>query len=137
MEISVEELVCNIFNKSPQSEKTIQLQFVENLDLKEMFEFLLTFFSEGSKYKYGNEKGKIELDKWTDKEVNTIKSYFKSIGFQLNIDSFNHKKNFLFDYSNFNYNYKNIKITDKTKLNELKVSFKCDEFIHIICFDII
>lgn len=137
MELSVEELVWNIFNKQPQPEKSIQLQFVENLDLKEMFEFLLTFFTEGAKYRYANSEGKIELDKWKAKEINLMKEYHKSIGFKLNIDSFNHKKNFLFDYSLYNYNYKNIKITDKTKLNEFKVSFKCEEFIHVIYFDII
>ena len=85
MELSVEELVWNIFNKQPQPEKSIQLQFVENLDLREMFEFGLTFFTEGAKYKYGNEKGKIEIDKLTEKEINIMKEYFKSIGFKLNI----------------------------------------------------
>lgn len=137
MEFSVEELVWNIFNKQPKPEKSNQLQFVENLDLREMFEFLLTFFTEGAKYRYGNKEGKIEIDKWTEKEIHMMKKYHKSIGFELNIDSFNHKKNFLFDSSLYNFNYKDIKITNQTKLNEFKVSFKCEEFIHVIYFDII
>ena len=61
MELSVEDLVSRIFYKLPQDEKSIQLQFVENLDLKEMFEFLLTFFTEGAKFRYGNREGKIDI----------------------------------------------------------------------------
>lgn len=137
MELSVEELAWNIFNKQPKSEKSIQLQFVENLDFKEMFEFLLTFFTEGAKYRYGNKEGKIDISKWGKKEINLMKDYFKSIGFRLNLESFNHKKNYLFDYSAHNYDYTKIKITNDTKLNEFKVSFKCEEFMHIIYFDII
>ena len=137
MELSVEELVWNIFNKQSQPKKSIQLQFVENLDLKEMFEFLLTFFTEGAKYKYGNKEGTIDISKWGNKEVILMKEYFESIGFKLNLESFNHKKNYLFDHSKYNYDYTKIKITNKTTLNEFKVSFKCDNFIHIIYFDII
>tara|TARA_A100001015_G_C14974249_1_gene706508 strand:- start:1347 stop:1760 length:414 start_codon:yes stop_codon:yes gene_type:complete len=137
MELSVEDLVSTIFCKLPQDEKSIQLQFVENLDLKEMFEFLLTFFTEGAKLRYGNLEGKIDISSWGNKEINMMKEYFKSIGFRLNIESFNHKKNFLFDYSSHTYDYTKVKITEKTKLGELKVSFKCEEYIHIIYFDII
>ena len=137
MELSVEELVSRIFFKKPQPEKSIQLQFVENLDFKEMFEFLLTFFTEGAKFRYGNMEGKLELDKWTNKELDMMKEYFRSIGFKLYVESFNHKKNFLFDSSLYNFNYKDIKINENTKLSEFKVSFKCQEFIHVIYFDII
>ena len=136
MEISIEDLISRIFYKKPQPEKSIQLQFVENLDLKEMFEFLLTFFTEGAKFRYGNMEGKLELDKWTNKEVDLMKEYFKSIGFKLYVNSVNHKeKNF--NYSLYNYNYKEVKINEKTKLNELKIAFKCQDFIHVIYFDII
>lgn len=137
MELSVEDLVNNIFNRQPKDEKCIQLQFVENLDLKEMFEFLLTFFTEGAKYRYGNLEGKIELDKWTDKELDMMKKYFKSIGFKLYVESFNYKKNFLFDSSLYKYDYTKVKIKKNTKLEELKVSFKCTEFIHVIYFGIL
>ena len=136
MELSVEDLVSRIFYKKPQPEKSIQLQFVENLDFKEMFEFLLTFFTEGAKFRYGNMEGKLELDKWTNKELDTMKEYFRSIGFKLYVNSVNHKqKNF--DYTLYNYNYKEVKITEKTKLSELKIAFKCQDFIHVIYFDII
>ena len=137
MELSVEDLVSRIFYKLPQDEKSIQLQFVENLDLKEMFEFLLTFFTEGAKFRYGNREGKIDIASWSDKEINTMKDYFKSIGFRLNIESYNHKKNVLFDYSSYMHDYTKVKITEKTKLGELKVSFKCEDYLHIIYFDII
>ena len=53
MEIELDELVNNIFNRQPQAPKSFQIQFIENLDVKEIFEFLVTFFTEGAKYKYG------------------------------------------------------------------------------------
>ena len=44
MELELEELVNNIFNRQPQPKKSFQLQFIENLSVKEVFEFLITFF---------------------------------------------------------------------------------------------
>ena len=64
MEIELDELVNNIFNRQPQAPKSFQIQFIENLDVKEIFEFLVTFFTEGAKYKYGIDypNGKTTVD---------------------------------------------------------------------------
>ena len=77
MELELDELVNNIFNRQPKPAKSIQLQFIENLSITEIFEFLISFFTEGAKYKYGETKGdpntKVDITKWTNKELDLMK----------------------------------------------------------------
>ena len=136
MEVSIDELINNIFNKQPQPEKTIRLEFVENLGLEELFEFLITFFTEGAKYKFGdiNNNMRIDINKWTNYELDLMKNYFKSICFQINLKFIpitNENR-----YINYNkFNYKNIKINNNTKLNELNMAFTTINNFIIISFD--
>jgi len=133
MEVSIDELVNNIFNKQPQPPKSIQLQFIENLSMKEIYEFLLTFFTEGAKYKFGLDKTdpntKIDIASWTSKEINLIKEYFASISFKLSYEI-----DHITTFSNKNIiTYKDIQET--TPLKNIMFPSYIGNFVYILNFD--
>jgi len=132
-ELDVDELVNNIFNRSPKPAHSIQLQFVENLRMKEIYEFLLLFFTNGAKYKFGldktNPNTKIDITKWTAKEINLMKEYFASISFKLeydiyHIDKFNKQKIIT---------YKDIK--ESTLLKDIIFPSQFGNFVYVLKFD--
>ena len=137
MELELEDLVNNIFNRQPQPKKSFQLQFIENLSVKEVFEFLITFFTEGSKYKYGteNSEGKITVDisKWTQKELKIMEDYFASVFFKLNVEIYETSKS---KHINFNLmSYSKQVIGKNTPLNTLKFPLYTQNTIYVISFD--
>ena len=135
MEVELLELVYNIFNAPSKPAKSIQLQFIENLSIQEIFEFLLTFFTEGAKYKYGEDKSdpntKVDISKWTDRELNNMKEYFASISFILNVK----KENIYNVHPNSLKSYKDKLINDSTPLKELMFPIVIGEAVFIIGFD--
>ena len=137
MELELEDLVNNIFNRQPQPNKSFQLQFIENLSVKEIFEFLITFFTEGAKYKYGteNSEGKITVDisKWTKKQLTTMEDYFASVFFKLNIETYEVAKSKHIDFNLMGYN-KQV-IGNNTPLNTLKFPLYTPKTVYVISFD--
>lgn len=135
MEVELLDLVYNIFNRQPKPAKSIQLQFIENLSIQEIFEFLLTFFTEGAKYKYGEDKSdpntKVDISKWTDSELNNMKEYFASISFILNV-----KKNTIDTIdANSLISYKDKLINETVPLKELSFSITIGISVFTISFD--
>ena len=137
MELELEDLVNNIFNRQPQPNKSFQLQFIENLSVKEIFEFLITFFTEGAKYKYGteNSEGKITVDisKWTKKQLTTMEDYFASIFFKLKLETYEVSKSKHIDFNLMGYN-KQV-IGKNTPLNTLNFPLYTQNTIYVISFD--
>jgi hypothetical protein len=135
MEVELLDLVYNIFNRQPKPSKSIQLQFIENLSIQEIFEFLLTFFTEGAKYKYGEDKSdpntKVDISKWTNKELNTMKDYFASISFVLNVK----KENIHTVHPNSLKSYKDKLVNESTPLKELTFPIIIGQNAFIISFD--
>lgn len=133
MEVGVDELVLSIFNRIPKPEKSIQLEFMERLSTKEIYEFLLTFFTEGAKYKFGIDKSdpntQINIQEWTYKEFDLMKSYFASISFKLELDI----------VSKNNISSKQFKtykdIETNTLLKEIKFVIPIGDFIYLMSFD--
>ena len=137
MELELEDLVNNIFNRQPQPNKSFQLQFIENLSVKEIFEFLITFFTEGAKYKYGteNSEGKITVDisKWTKKQLTTMEDYFASVFFKLNLETYEVSKSKHINFNLMGYN-KQV-IGNNTQLNTLKFPLYTPKTVYVISFD--
>lgn len=133
MEIDSDDLIREIFRKPAKNKNEIQLSFVNELGVKDLFEFLLTFFTEGSKIKYGNSEGKVNLASWTDREINKMKEYTNSIGFELIIDLYSDPDTNMINFNRMNY--KNINIKPQTKLKELKLPLRCGSNVFVISFD--
>ena len=133
MEVNTNQLIDQIFNQPPMPTHSIRLSFVEDMNVQDLFEFLLTVFTEGGKKLYGDSEGKINLDMCTDNELNIINDYCKSIGFKFIMDKYDPADAQYIDF-NAMY-YKNIKITDRTLLKELHLTMHCKKNIYVLTFD--
>ena len=79
--------------------------------------------------------GKVNLDLLTQEDIITFNKYMNSIGLNLIVDVRELVEGINEDYSRFSYEKKNI--TDRTKLNELKLPFMTQRKVYIISFDFI
>tara|TARA_B100001093_G_C26816445_1_gene1009934 strand:+ start:864 stop:1289 length:426 start_codon:yes stop_codon:yes gene_type:complete len=137
MEVSINQLIERIFSEEPKNPNSIELSFIDQIELKDLFEFLLTFFTDGSKLLYGNQDGIVDITKWGDDEINKMKNYCQSIGFDVIIEMYNKNDQETY-YIDFNkMNYKKLKVDSKTELNEFKLplNFKNSDFICVIYFN--
>ena len=136
MEIQYDDLVETIFSKQPDNPKSVTLDFVDKIELKDLFEFLVSFFTDGCKKlfgKYENNILKVNLDDFSADRIKTLKKYFAMIGFilTLDIEVYNTNK----DYDSIIYTNKIIK--NDTQLSELKMLLRNNSNVYIIYFEFI
>ena len=134
-EIEIEDLIEKIFTESPKPQNCIELSFINDMDVKDLFEFLLTFFTEGSKMLFGDNNNRVDIAKWTDIEFNIMNRYCKSIGFNMIIERFCQEEKQLINFNKMSY--KNIDINQSTPLAKLKLPLDCGENIFVFSFEFI
>jgi hypothetical protein len=135
-EIDFDNLVETIFTRPLQPNNYYQLQFIEDLEISDVFEFLLMAFTSGSKILYGDASGKVSLNTWGVNEINELNARFNSFGFKCNILSFSTIE----EYTHSGIKtYKEIMIKPSTHLNKLYFSIKCSNngVIYVINFDLL
>lgn len=136
MDVDLKTLASHIFSDSPKEPKSIQLQFLEHMSNKDLFEFLLELFTEGSKLKYGiNQDNKVvvDLNSWTDHELDNMKEYFKSISFKLIVDIYHINDTLNINFDEINYRKKNL--TSNNHLRDYKLPLNVGNNIFVINFD--
>jgi hypothetical protein len=75
--------IANIlFLKKPQPARSVQLGF-EGLDLKQIHEELLIFFTLGMKSLFSDSMGRVNLANLSDDHFSLVNQYFNSIGFNV------------------------------------------------------
>jgi hypothetical protein len=132
-EMEVNDLIEKIFTESPKSSNSIQLSFISQIGVKDLFEFLLIFITNGSKILFKDIDDKVNLAKWTDIEYNILSRYSNSIGFNFILDRYNTEEEQLIDFKNMSYKKK--VINNLTPLNTLKLPIKCQDDIFVFSFD--
>lgn len=83
--MNVQDIAYNIFNSSPKSPKSIQLQLPEestNNVNNDIFNIMLEIFQFGMVKFFGNE-GKVDLNNVTEEDFFKIRRYFWSFGFEI------------------------------------------------------
>ena len=136
--MDIEELFEAILSKPAEPPKSIDLSFVNEIELKDLFEFLLQFFTEISKTFFSNENNTVDLEKLSELDLKRINNYIQSIGFTSTIDIFPTSALDIFDIARLqNGKYNKITITHQTKLKDLYFTLKCEELIYKISFDYI
>jgi len=124
------EMIANhIFGKSPKEPNTINIKLDGegyNLTVRDIFEFLLTTFTDGSKLLYGDANEKVDIGKWSEKEVETLKKYFHSFGFDIKIKIYNNMKVVVNDYRTASIN---------NPLDKLQFALQCGDTTYVISFD--
>jgi len=89
--MEINELVNKIFNEGIKPEKSIQVSFDGIENSKELFEILITVFTEGMKIHFGKNE-KVDLNILSLKEFEKIIKYFRSIGILLCFHKFHVKQ---------------------------------------------
>ena len=83
-----------LFSHKPFEKNSIKLELDEPEEGKHIglhiFEQLLQIFVDGLKYLYGDGsvQGKVDISKLTEKNIETMKQYFLSIGFHVILDTY-------------------------------------------------
>ena len=136
--MDIEELFEAILSKPAEPPKSIDLSFVNEIELKDLFEFLLQFFTEISKTFFSNDDNIVELEQLSELDLKRINNYIQSIGFSSTIDIFPTSALDIFDIARLqNGKYNKITITHQTKLKDLYFTLKCKDTIYKISFDYI
>ena len=97
-----------------------------NLSVRDIFEFLLTIFTDGSKLLYGDENEKVDIGKWGETEVETMRKYFRSFGFDIKINIYRDIQVVVNDYRTAAIN---------NTLDKLQFALRCNNITYVISFD--
>lgn len=138
MEVSVDQLIENIFSKAPQDKKSIQLEFTNSMSSLDLFEFLLELFTNATQKMYGkNIDGvmRVDIDDLNNTDLDLLKKYFASISFYLFIDIYLPHELAKIDFNGMHY--KNVYINNHTKLKSLKLPLKIKDKVFVVYFDFI
>lgn len=96
--------ILQIFTDNPGKDKSIDMNFDGIESSKDLFECMLMFLTNGLKYKYGNQKGIVDLNNLTKKEWIIIQQHFRSFGMQLFYDKVYISNTVEFSKHMINYN---------------------------------
>lgn len=89
--MDINELIDTLFNNEIKPIKSIQVSFEGMENTKELFETLITIFTEGMKIHFGKNKN-VDLNSLTLIEFEKIVKYFASIGILLCFHKFHIKQ---------------------------------------------
>ncbi len=132
--MNVSELAEAIFFSTPKDPHSIKLGLEDNgMNVKDLFEFLITLFTEGMKILHGDDNGVVNLDALNQDNFDYVNRYFESIGFKCHLEygSVNQRQ---YDPKDL---YTNINITINTPLQALKLPLISGNKIYVICFELL
>lgn len=112
---------------SDNEDTTNKLDF-SYLDLRTYFEMLMIVTTEGLKRLFGTSTGTVNIDELTTDDISLVNKYLKKINVKLNIDIISRVD---WNFNNSYKTYKEIEITSKTKLEDLKYVFDRNNYILI------
>ena len=131
--MNINELIDIVFSDGIKPPRSIQLDLGGNdMDIKDVFEFLLTFFTEGMKLLYGDSRGKVDLSQLSESDIRLLAQYIQSIGFGCLITVYPPKEANKYDFMAIKYT--NVQITSNTKLEELKLPLRSKDTVYVISF---
>jgi hypothetical protein len=115
-----QSFITYLFSKEPLPENSIVLESPpsdpqKNIGLH-MFEQLLMIFVDGLKYKHGDSSGKVDVHTLQMSDIDTMKLYFKSMGYTCTIHVFETIHDYQFRYPDY-FKYQDT-ITRQTKLSD-------------------
>ena len=131
--MNINELIDVVFSDGIKPPRSIQIDLGGNdMNIKDVFEFLLTFFTEGMKLLYGDSNGKVNLDQLSESEIKLLAQYIQSIGFGCQITVYPPEEANKYDFMAIKYT--NVQITSDTRLEELKLPLRSNDKVYVISF---
>jgi hypothetical protein len=133
MSISQDELFAKVIEGNrPKPRNTFSFGFADEGSLKELFEFLLEFFTDLCKHFHGDEKGQVDINAISPSEFERLNQFMESIGITV---IFSQQpatyENCLYFTNN---RYDRVPITPETQLVELVFAIKCAQTLNIVQF---
>lgn len=132
--IDIDDLLNNLIKNPPTQEKIV-FQFQNTVNVKDLFEILLQFFTNICKLYYSDDNGQVDLQILTNDDMNFIRKYFKMIGMDFQVETFNNntinQRERQFMYEN---KYDKIEITRETPLDYLYFMLQCQHILYRISF---
>ena len=124
-----------VFHGKPKSEKSIKLELDppgENNLNKHIFEQLLQIFTDGMKYLYSNDDGKVDISQLEIESILKMKEYFLSFGVELIFNMYNQH-----DYVLKPYIYNSPELYNKSKsVNEFYYEIPLEKDNNILVYRI-
>ena len=124
-----------VFDSEPKSERSIKLELDppgENNLNKHIFEQLLQIFTDGMKYLYSNEDGKVDISQLEIESILKMKEYFLSFGVELIFNMYNQH-----DYVLKPYIYNSPELYNKSKsVNEFYYEIPLEKDNNILVYRI-
>jgi len=122
-----------IFMKEPENKCSIQLHINnDEMDMGDLFEFLLLVFTNGLRILYGNDNEKVDLSTLNSEQFTKVNQYFNSFGFDTSYVVYPKESEHVINFSELSY--KNTEITNETKLEDLCFPIKVHDKIYVIGF---
>lgn len=122
-----------IFIESVKSPCSIQLEGFQDMNMGDLFEFLLIVFTNGLRVLYGDDNGKVELDQLTPDQFDKVNQYFHSFGFDSVYLIYPIVVEDQIDFQKLSYQDK--EITPETDLTDLCFPIKVKDKIYVIAFN--
>lgn len=82
---SIDDFIDNLVSSPPEVQNFYKLD-VESDDYESGFKILVEIFTKSMKYLYGDNKGKVDLDKMDKTDLDKMSKYFNSFGFNLFVE---------------------------------------------------
>jgi hypothetical protein len=121
-----------IFTQSVKPPKTFEIE-CEDMDIVDLFEYLLVVMTNGLKIKYGNGEGKVDLTNLSDENLKLVNDYFHSFGFECMYVVYPIEAEHTINFEDISY--QNIELSDNTKLTDMCCPIKVKDKIYAIGFN--
>jgi hypothetical protein len=122
-----------IFATEPKDKFSIQLHLsTDEMDIGDLFEFLLLVFTNGLRILYGNNNDKVDISTLNNQQFAKINDYFNSFGFNTSYVVYPQEMESVIDFNSLSY--KNITITSDTKIEDLCFPIKVYNNIYVVGF---
>jgi hypothetical protein len=124
---SIDDFIETLVSSPPQSPKSLHLK-IETDDFENTFQVLVEIFTKSMKYLYGDQMGRVNLDKMDQNTLDIMTKYYHSFGYNLNVDKIE------------GANITSYGATEKTPVNENDLKAHClkiqtKENMYVIYFD--
>jgi hypothetical protein len=124
---SIDDFIENLVSAPPQSPKSLHLK-IETDDFENTFQILVEIFTKSMKILYGDPRGRVDLEKMNQSDLDKMSQYFQSFGFNIYVDKIE------------GANITSYGATEKTPVNENDLKAQClkiqtKENMYVIYFD--
>jgi uncharacterized protein with PQ loop repeat len=135
MDTATESVITTIINEDPKPSCSIRIDFSPeeaDINIRDIFDFLLIFLTQLCKKLYQHDTDKIALDALTTAHITYINKYFNSIGYSLIIDRIPYTWSIVDPLQKNRYD--RITIMPTTRLSTLYMPVLSRDTIYIIQF---